>query len=124
MKIDELIIAEDKTVLDAMRQLDVTGRRILFLAPQGRLEGVVTDSDVRRYILRGGKLEAPLREMANYSPKSLPVGERRRAREYLVKNSIDAVPLLNKAGVITDVVFVGDLDVDTHKQLELPVVIM
>lgn len=124
MRIDELIISEDKTVLDAMRQLDVTGRRILFLAPGGHLEGVVTDSDVRRYILKGGRLEAPLREMANYHPKSLTVGERRRAKEYLLEHSIDAVPLLNKAGIITDVVFVGDLDIDTHKQLELPVVIM
>lgn len=124
MKIDELIVSEEKTVLDAMRQLDATGRRILFLAPNGYLKGVVTDSDIRRYILKGGKLEAPLHVMANYHPHSLQVGERRIAKEYLLEHSIDAVPLLNKAGIITDVVFIGDLDIDTHKQLDLPVVIM
>lgn len=48
MRIDELIIGEDKTVLDAMHQLNDTGRAILFVAPGGVLQGVVTDADVRR----------------------------------------------------------------------------
>ena len=52
MKLDELLIAEDKTVLEAMRRLDETGHRILFVAPGGKLEAVITDSDVRRHILR------------------------------------------------------------------------
>ena len=47
MRIDELIIGEDKTVLDAMHQLNDTGRAILFVAPGGVLQGVVTDADVR-----------------------------------------------------------------------------
>lgn len=60
MRIDELIIGEDKTVLDAMHQLNDTGRAILFVAPGGVLQGVVTDADVRRYILRGGALTGPV----------------------------------------------------------------
>ena len=54
MRIDDLIIDENKTVLDAMHQLNDTGRAILFVAPDSVLQGVVTDADVRRYILRGG----------------------------------------------------------------------
>lgn len=39
MRIDELIIGEDKTVLDAMHQLNDTGRAILFVAPGRRAAG-------------------------------------------------------------------------------------
>lgn len=124
MKLDELLIAEDKTVLDAMRRLDETGHRILFVAPEGKLAAVVTDSDVRRHILRGGTLDAPVREMANYNPKWIPVGQRASARRLLLKYSIDALPVLDKQGVISDVIFEGDLNVDTHKKTDLPVVIM
>ncbi|MDY4784638.1 sugar phosphate nucleotidyltransferase, partial [Pygmaiobacter massiliensis] len=45
-------------------------------------------------------------------------------RDLLLKHSIDALPLLDKRGCITDVVFEGDLDVDTHKNAGLPVVVM
>ena len=54
-----LSLAKTKTVLDAMHQLNDTGRAILFVAPGGVLRGVVTDADVRRYILRGGALTGP-----------------------------------------------------------------
>ncbi|MEG1932183.1 MAG: sugar phosphate nucleotidyltransferase [Pygmaiobacter sp.] len=124
MKLDELLIEESKTVLEAMRRLDETGHRILFVAPEGKLRGVVTDSDVRRHILRGGELSDPVLAMANYSPKSVTVEERSLAKKMLLEYSIDALPVLDKRGVITDVIFEGDLDVDTHKTASLPVVIM
>ncbi len=37
MRIDDLFITENKTVLDAMHQLNDTGRAILFVAPDGVL---------------------------------------------------------------------------------------
>lgn len=125
LNIDDLIIGEEMPVLQAMQRLDETGRRILFIAPGGRLAAVLTDSDVRKYILRGGDLAGPVRDMANYSPKSLLVEQRGGAKEFLLKNSIDAVPLLDKQGGMVDIVFMNDVDdVATRKQLTLPVVIM
>ena len=124
MRIDELIIGEDKTVLDAMHQLNDTGRAILFVAPGGVLQGVVTDADVRRYILRGGALTGPVRDMANYSPKSLPIERRREAKRLMLEKAIGAVPLLDKQGRIEDVEFAAGLDIDTRKRADLPVVMM
>ena len=124
MRIDELIIGEDKTVLDAMHQLNDTGRAILFVAPGGVLRGVVTDADVRRYILRGGALTGPVRDMANYSPKSLPIERRREAKRLMLEKAIGAVPLLDKQGRIEDVEFAAGLDIDTRKRADLPVVMM
>lgn len=124
MQLDELLIDEDKTVLEAMRRLDETGHRILFIAPQGKLKAVVTDSDVRRHILRGGQLDEAVSKAANYSPKWVAADQRGTARSMLLRYSIDALPVLDKRGKILDVIFEGDLDVDTHKNAGLPVVMM
>ncbi|MDL2219586.1 NTP transferase domain-containing protein, partial [Ruminococcaceae bacterium OttesenSCG-928-O06] len=125
MQIDDLIIDARISTLDAMRRLEETGRRILFIAPGGKLGAVLTDSDVRKFILRGGDLTRPASEVANQHPKSLPVEQRAAAKDFLLRHSIEAVPLLDKDGAIADVVFLNDLDgIAPPKRLDLPVVIM
>ena len=124
LKVEELFISESCTVLDTMKKLDETGQRILFIAPEGKLKAVVTDGDIRKCILRGGALSAPLTQAANYHPHSLPVAERGRARAELQRLGIDALPILDKHGVITDIVFAGGVDVDNRKKVDIPVVMM
>ena len=125
MKIDDLIISADISVFEAMKKLDETGHRIVFIAPDGVLQAVLTDSDVRRFILRGGDLRLPVKGMANHSPKSFPVERRSEAKAFLQQNSIDALPILDKRGVMVDIVFANELDdVSMPKQLHFPVVIM
>ena len=38
IQVEELFLAPDASVLEALRKLDETGQRILFIAPQGKLE--------------------------------------------------------------------------------------
>ena len=97
LHIEELYIEPSATVLEAMKKLDETGQRILFVAPEGRLAAVLTDGDVRKYILRGGSLDGPVSGAANYHPVSLPVSERGSARAVLEQKGIDALPLLDKS---------------------------
>ena len=54
LKVEELFIEPSITVLETLRKLDETGQRILFIAPQGKLQAVVTDGDIRKFFLRGG----------------------------------------------------------------------
>ena len=124
LKVEELFIDENATVLDSMKKLDETGQRILFIAPGGKLQAVLTDGDLRKFLLRGGTLTAPVSQAANYHPKSLTVSERGRARKMLKDCGIDAVPILDLSGCITDIVFAHGLDIDNRKQAPIPVVIM
>ena len=124
MQIDELIIDASASVLDTMRRLDETGRSVLFLAPNGVLKAVVTDGDIRRYILKGGDLTQSVGDMANYAPLSLPMERRSDAKKLLLDNVITAVPLLDKKGRISDIIFADGLDIDTRKKACIPVVIM
>lgn len=124
LQIEQFWVSPEMTVLDAMKKLDDTGQRILFVAPGGKLQAALTDGDVRKFILRGGALEAPVRLAANPSPYSLPVGRRGEARAMLEEKQIDALPLLDKRGHIADIVFASGFDIDTRKRAGLPVVIM
>ena len=71
-------IDENATVRATLQTLDETGERILFIAPGGVLRAVVTDGDIRKFLLRGGSLEEPVSKAANYAPISLPIGQRHR----------------------------------------------
>lgn len=124
MRLEDLIISEDITVLDAMQKLNEKGKKILFIAPDLKLKAVLTDGDVRRHILHGGKLDAKVGEMANYNFMSIEVSQRHKASEQLVKKSISALPILNKEGVIVDVAFFDESSIKTNNALNLPVVIM
>lgn len=53
MLIEDLIVSEDMSVIDAMKKLNETGKKILFIAPDMKLQAVITDSDIRRHILHG-----------------------------------------------------------------------
>lgn len=124
LKAEELFIPETASILDAMKRLDETGQRILFVAPEGRLKAVVTDGDIRKCMLRGGSLEDPISSAANYHPKSLPIAERGRARSEMEHWGIDALPILDRSGVITDIVFADGVNVDNRKKVDIPVVMM
>ena len=67
---------------------------------------------------------APLTQAANYHPHSLPVAERGRARAELQRLGIDALPILDKHGVITDIVFAAAWMWTTAKKVDIPVVMM
>ncbi len=118
------LIEETTTVRDTMQKLDETGERILFVAPGGILRAVVTDGDIRKFLLRGGALGDPVQKAANYRPISLPVAERGAAREVLSARGIDALPLLGEDGRVVDIAFARRRGVPARGGLDLPVVMM
>ena len=123
LHVEQFIIDGGATVLDAMKKLDETGERILFLAPGGVLEAALTDGDLRKHILRGGALEDPVRRAANPAPKSLPLTERGRAKRYIEQYDIDALPLVDKKGRIADIIFASGAGVANRACAGIPVVI-
>ena len=111
-------------MLETLRKLDETGQRILFIAPEGHLKAVITDGDIRKFFLRGGTPDQTVDHAANYHPLSVSVSERGKARSILQEHCIDALPVLNKRGIITDIIFAHGLDLDNRKQVDIPVVMM
>jgi dTDP-glucose pyrophosphorylase len=102
---DELLIVEEESILQALKQLDKTAKKILFVHKNGKLIATITDGDVRRWILNNGDLKAPLSKVANYHPKFLYEEQENQAAHVMNKYAIDAIPILNKKYEIKKVIY-------------------
>lgn len=115
----ELCIAPSLSVRDAMNKLNEAEPKILFVVDEGVLLGALTDGDVRRYLLSGGKLEDEAYSAANHNPicaKSLS-----EAAGIFDEKNCFAVPVIEDAGKLKDI-FVGQREV-SYPKLGIPVVI-
>lgn len=125
MDIHQLVISEDATVLDAMKQLEQGSRKILFILDNRRLAASITDGDIRRWILSGGNLEESVRKVGNYSPLYLHLNNINLAEGLMRDNSIEAVPIVDEGNELISVVFWNDKNIQIEKpKINLPVVMM
>ena len=68
--IQQFLGKQDLTVSEAMQQIDSNSSGILFLVDEDNgLIGCITDGDVRRFLLAGGKMTALAIEAANRKPR-------------------------------------------------------
>jgi len=124
LKLEELFIAEDQSVLEAMRQIDATHNQILLVAENNKLKAIITDGDIRRHLLRGGTLDDKIKEMANYSPKYILEKDREQSKELMKKWSILSLPIVNESLEVQSVAFLKDYEIGRKPAVNAPVVIM
>lgn len=101
-KIKNILIAGETTVKQALKKMDETGDKILFVVDSDRrLKGTVTDGDIRRHILKEGVLSAPADKIMNPAPISIAEGfSKSEAREIMVSKTIDYLPVVDRAGKV------------------------
>ena len=122
---NEVCIEEDKTILEAMKQLDTSGKKVLFVQKEGKLLASLTDGDVRRWILKNGGLQFTVRHAANYEPKYLYEGQADLAGQMIKKYGIDAVPIVDKNRFIRQIVYANKtIPEQSRFEGEIPVVMM
>jgi dTDP-glucose pyrophosphorylase len=124
LKVSDVIIDEDNSMIDAMEKLDKTSKKVLFVQNEGKLTAAITDGDIRRWILKKGNLDAKVKDIANYNPLYLKENQKYEAKEFMKKNFIDAVPIVNKSMEIISIILLNEEDIDKKKELGIPIVIM
>lgn len=127
MNLEDLFISPDSTIVDALEQLDATGKHTLLVVDDDRhLLGTLTDGDVRRVILRLGTLNATVRASYNDQPHFCSIEHGEQASLMFDKYGIDAVPLVSLGGEVVDCVFRdGSCDAaEPRKSIDVPVVMM
>lgn len=127
MNLDDMLIDENITILQAMQKLDRTAKKILFVVRKNKLVAAVTDGDIRRWILSNGNLEAAISSAANYAPKYIRQNQTNEVIQYMRDNEIEAVPVVDKEMQIVDIKFENER-IDCKKVSAslagIPVVIM
>lgn len=113
---------ESLTVSEVMQKIDQNAHGILFLVDaRDKLLGCITDGDIRRYLLSGGKMDDRAMLAANHSPKkAYAVGEAERLYH---KRSIVAIPIIDADDRIVDVYYGKDGRPAKRSPLHIPVVI-
>lgn len=111
-RLADLLITEEKTLRDALLQIDRTGRGIvLVVGAGGALENTITDGDLRRAILRGSSLEAPLAQLRRERPPVVAkAGASRRELAALMRaRKLRQIPLVDSCGRPQELVLAEDL---------------
>ena len=125
MYMDEICIEENKTILDAMQQIDKNAKKILFIHNQGKLLASLTDGDIRRWILKKGALDTSIKNVANYQPIYLYEQESSLAIQKMKEYGIDAIPILDKKHIIKDIIFLNTFEEEVNQfDKNIPIVIM
>jgi dTDP-glucose pyrophosphorylase len=127
MNLTDLIIDEDITIKEAIRKLNETGRKILIVTNGRKLKGTVTDGDIRRWILKNGDLQSNVAFIMNTTPKFLREADRYKAKSVLQDGMIEAIPIINEADDLVDIIFWNDNflhKLNHYNKLDNTVVIM
>ena len=129
MDIKSLCISKQMPIIECIKVLDQTAKKIVFVTGQLGLEGAVTDGDIRRYILQNGDFSIPVENIMNAHPIFLYENERKQAKQILYEKHIEAVPIIDYQKNIVDIVFWNDVydeinDVKRKDKINVPVVIM
>jgi dTDP-glucose pyrophosphorylase len=106
-----LCVPPGTTIRATLEAITKNGRQVALVTdPDDRLLGIVTDGDVRKALLRGALLEAPIGENMNATPLTGRAGlGRTEAGELMRARAIRHLPLVDGAGRLVDVVFLDDL---------------
>lgn len=129
-KVNRVTITADLSVRQVMQKLNDTGMEIVFVTgPGGVLSGVVTNGDVRSYILRSGSLEARVADMMTSDPVVVVRDgrERESAGNLMKSRRLSCIPIVDEARRLVDAIWWEQLFEEKQRLYEplgLPVVIM
>ncbi|MCR5293954.1 MAG: CBS domain-containing protein [Lachnospiraceae bacterium] len=121
-EIKQFIGTGDLTLSRAMQEIDANANGILFIVnDNGVLIGCLTDGDIRRFLLSGGRLDDKAIDAANKNPK-VAYGLEEAKVLYHKKNYI-MIPVIDNNGQIIDLFNGERTSIKARNPLHTPVVI-
>ncbi len=119
----QYILGEDNIVKDAVKVIEEKKVRGVFVVDKEMvLKGIFTQGDLRRYILKNGKIDAPIVDAMNASPRVFY--SQKEAKDY--KNMV--CPIVNTDGQLLDILYNSNNGIEEYFHNEclqdIPLVIM
>ena len=120
--INKLIGRDGLTVSEVMQKIDMNACGILFLVQDnGTLAGCITDGDIRRYLLSGGRMDGAAIDAANTLPMTAKSEE--EAKEIYYRENFIIVPIVDDMGTIKAFYNGKEHQIKEKAALNIPVVI-
>lgn len=124
MHISDFTVDEQLSIIEAMDKINKNTKGIIYVTKENLLYGVITDGDIRRYILKNGNLGEKVIEICNKKPQFLYTDNQEIAYDLMKKNKIRSVPVVDKKRKIVKIYFEDDITKEKRDNLNIPVVIM
>lgn len=127
MDVKKFSISPDDSIRTAIRQLDETAKKLLVVVRNDKLVGVITDGDIRRWILKNENLSMAVSRIMNTSPIVITRSETPLALDIMKEKKIEGLPLVNEHMEVVDILFWNELNTSEERITEgkkVPVVIM
>ena len=127
MEVGKFLVTNDMSIRDAVAKLDQTAKKILIVVEDKKLIGIITDGDIRRWILKNGDLTSPVSLIMSTTPVFLKEEERELGIEKMKHHSIEAIPLVNSGLEVVDILFwneIVDNKQNAHHTQTVPIIIM
>ena len=116
------------TIVEAMKKIDLNNKGLLYVVDiDGTLVGCITDGDIRRWIIKGGGLDATAGKAMNTEPVFVSETERGKAAGLMTAKEIYSVAIVDESRKLTDVLFSSTASSDVTNDETLvgtPVVVM
>lgn len=119
----KFLISPGCSIKTAMKQLDLSHGKILFLIDErNKLIGSLSDGDIRRWILSGGDLESKVENACHLHPFSVTKGyDTELVKKEILDKKFSAVPILDFDGSILDILFWDEILEDSKWTPEIKV---
>lgn len=111
MNIEKISVDVTSTLADAMQVLDKEALQIVLVTDGNtRLLGTVTDGDIRRGLLNGVALNAPIDKVMRHSPITTKKGtSKEEVLSILSLNKIHHLPIVNENGILVGLELLDDM---------------
>lgn len=120
--VKKFIGRDSLSISEAMKKIGENARGTLFLVDKReRLIGCITDGDIRRYLLAGGKMTEAAIAAANGNPKVAKSEE--EAKILYHKRNFVIIPIVDDTGMIVDLYTADERTVHKKSPINIPVAI-
>ncbi len=108
--LESIIVKEGCSVKDTMINMDNSGLGIALIVDEKRkLKGLITDGDIRRFIIKEDDLNRKIQDVMIKNPVTAKVGWPKERIRSLINPRIRHIPLVDDKGIVRDIVLYTDL---------------
>ena len=92
------LLVNSSTIQDAIRNLDEVAIKIVLIVDEfGKLEGTISDGDIRRGLLRDLRMDSPITTVVQRKPFVVPEGmTRETVKQLMITNKIQQIPIVDE----------------------------
>jgi len=130
--ISNISILPNSTIIEALKKLNDTSKKVLLVAENNKLLGTLTDGDIRRYILRTGKIEGFIKDIFNPNPIYITRKEldKEKVKDIFSSNKVEIIPVVGEDLILlgyiewSDILSEEEFSPVEQVDEDIPVVIM